>query len=153
MSSDLVAKRIYNVLRRAKDPGLPSIPPDYPLPAVVKLTPATAARALDTIHKLAKTGTPPEGETPKAIVNVIQQLNGDIPNTPPDDPLQALSAREYQVFTLLVDGVRAKEIAARLELSPKTVDTYRASLMRKLDIHDVAGLVKFAIHRDLTSTR
>lgn len=71
----------------------------------------------------------------------------------PEDPLEALSAREYQVFTLLIDGVRAKEIAARLELSPKTVDTYRASLMRKLDIHDVAGLVKFAIHRDLISTR
>jgi len=69
----------------------------------------------------------------------------------PEDPLESLSAREYQVFSLLVEGVRAKEIAARLELSPKTVDTYRASLMRKLDIHDVAGLVKFAIQRDLTS--
>lgn len=69
----------------------------------------------------------------------------------PEDPLELLSAREYQVFSLLVEGVRAKEIAARLELSPKTVDTYRASLMRKLDIYDVAGLVKFAIHRDLTS--
>jgi DNA-binding NarL/FixJ family response regulator len=71
----------------------------------------------------------------------------------PEDPLESLSAREYQVFSLLVEGVRAKEIAARLELSPKTVDTYRASLMRKLDIHDVAGLVKFAIQRDLTSSR
>ncbi len=71
----------------------------------------------------------------------------------PDDPLQALSQREYQVFSLLCEGVRAKEIAARLSLSPKTVDTYRASLMRKLDIHDVAGLVKFAIQRDLTSSR
>jgi DNA-binding NarL/FixJ family response regulator len=70
-----------------------------------------------------------------------------------DDPLQSLSAREYQVFSLLCEGVRAKEIAARLSLSPKTVDTYRASLMRKLDIHDVAGLVKFAIQRDLTSSR
>jgi len=69
-----------------------------------------------------------------------------------DDPLDLLSAREYQVFSLLIEGVRAKEIAARLELSPKTIDTYRASLMRKLDIHDVAGLVKFAINRDLTST-
>jgi DNA-binding NarL/FixJ family response regulator len=69
----------------------------------------------------------------------------------PEDPIDALSAREYQVFSLLVEGVRAKEIAARLELSPKTVDTYRASLMRKLDIHDVAGLVKYAIQRDLTS--
>lgn len=71
----------------------------------------------------------------------------------PDDPLESLSAREYQVFSLLVEGTRAKEIAARLDLSPKTVDTYRASLMRKLDIHDVAGLVKFAIQRDLTSIR
>jgi len=70
----------------------------------------------------------------------------------PEDPLDRLSAREHQVFTLLVEGIRAKEIAARLELSPKTVDTYRASLMRKLDLHDVASLVKFAIQRKLTTT-
>jgi DNA-binding NarL/FixJ family response regulator len=69
-----------------------------------------------------------------------------------DDPIESLSSREYQVFSLLVEGVRAKEIAARLSLSPKTVDTYRSSLMRKLDIHDVAGLVKFAIRRDLVTT-
>jgi DNA-binding NarL/FixJ family response regulator len=69
-----------------------------------------------------------------------------------DDPLETLSAREYQVFTLLIEGTRAKEIATRLDLSPKTVDTYRASLMRKLDIHDVAGLVKFAIARKLTAS-
>ena len=69
------------------------------------------------------------------------------------DPLEALSSREFQVFSLLVEGVRAKEIAARLALSPKTVDTYRSSLMRKLDIHDVAGLVKFAIRRDLADVR
>jgi DNA-binding NarL/FixJ family response regulator len=69
----------------------------------------------------------------------------------PEDPLESLSSREYQVFQLMVEGIRAKEIACRLNLSPKTVDTYRASLMRKLDIHDVPGLVKFAIQRDLTS--
>lgn len=69
------------------------------------------------------------------------------------DPLETLSSREHQVFSLLIEGIRAKEIAARLDLSPKTVDTYRASLMRKLDIHDVAGLVKFAIQRELTSAR
>jgi DNA-binding NarL/FixJ family response regulator len=69
------------------------------------------------------------------------------------DPLDLLSSREFQVFSLLVEGVRAKEIAARLSLSPKTVDTYRSSLMRKLDIHDVAGLVKYAIRRDLADTQ
>lgn len=67
------------------------------------------------------------------------------------DSIESLSSREFQVFSLLVEGVRAKEIAARLRLSPKTVDTYRSSLMRKLDIHDVASLVKFAIQRDLVS--
>lgn len=72
--------------------------------------------------------------------------NGD------EDPIDSLSAREHQVFTMLVEGLRAKEIAARLLVSPKTIDTYRASMMRKLDIHDVAGLVKFAIHRNLTGS-
>jgi DNA-binding NarL/FixJ family response regulator len=71
----------------------------------------------------------------------------------PPDAFQTLSPREFQVFTLMVEGVRAKEIAARLQLSPKTVDTYRSNLMRKLDIHDLARLVKFAIERDLTSRR
>jgi DNA-binding NarL/FixJ family response regulator len=67
------------------------------------------------------------------------------------DSVESLSSREFQVFSLLVEGVRAKEIAARLRLSPKTVDTYRSSLMRKLDIHDIASLVKYAIQRDLVT--
>jgi len=70
---------------------------------------------------------------------------------PGSDPLDRLSSREYQVFALLVEGVRPKEIASRLHLSPKTVDTYRASLMKKLDIHHVAGLVRFAMDREFRS--
>ena len=67
------------------------------------------------------------------------------------DPLESLSSREYQVFGFLVDGVRAKEIASRLDISPKTVDTYRSNIMRKLHIYDVPGLVKYALQRKLTS--
>jgi DNA-binding NarL/FixJ family response regulator len=63
-----------------------------------------------------------------------------------------LSARETEVFSYLVNGLRPKDIAELLEISPKTVDTYRASLMRKLNVHDLVGLVKFAIERNLTST-
>ncbi len=70
------------------------------------------------------------------------------PNGDEKDPLDLLSRREFQVYSLLVEGLRAKEIAARLELSPKTIDTYRANLMRKLDIHDLAGLVKLALKRN-----
>jgi DNA-binding NarL/FixJ family response regulator len=65
------------------------------------------------------------------------------------DPISLLSAREFQVFSLLVEGVRAKEIAARLGLSPKTVDTYRSNLMKKLALHDVPALVRFALHHRL----
>lgn len=77
----------------------------------------------------------------------VMSLFGEGAGRAEEDPIDSLSSREFQVFSLLVDGVRAKEIAARLALSPKTVDTYRSSLMRKLDIHDVAGLVKFAMRR------
>jgi DNA-binding NarL/FixJ family response regulator len=69
-----------------------------------------------------------------------------------EDPLATLSPREMEVFSNLVNGMRAKDIADLLEISPKTVDTYRASLMRKLNVHDLVGLVKFAIERNLTST-
>lgn len=70
-----------------------------------------------------------------------------------DDPLAHLSRREHDVFFHLVNGLRAKEIANLLDISPKTVDTYRASLMRKLNIHDLVGLVKFAIENNLTTTK
>jgi len=70
----------------------------------------------------------------------------------PEDALAGLSPRELEVFSYLVNGLRAKDIADLLEISPKTVDTYRASLMRKLNVHDLVGLVKFAIERNLTTT-
>jgi DNA-binding NarL/FixJ family response regulator len=70
---------------------------------------------------------------------------------PSEDPLASLSRREYEVFSFLVDGMRPKDIAKLLDISPKTVDTYRSNIMRKLGIHDLVGLVKFAINRNLTS--
>ena len=71
---------------------------------------------------------------------------------PAEDPLASLSRREYEVFSFLVDGMRPKDIAKLLDISPKTVDTYRSNIMRKLGIHDLVGLVKFAINRNLTTT-
>ena len=63
------------------------------------------------------------------------------------DPLTLLSKREFEVFSMLVDGMRPKDIARILDISPKTVDTYRANIMRKLDVEGIAGLVRFAIQR------
>lgn len=84
-------------------------------------------------------------------VYVSPQLQFKADN-PEADPLEPLSRRERDVFFHLVGGLRAKEIATLLDISPKTVDTYRAGLMRKLNIHDAAGLVEFAIARNLSST-
>jgi DNA-binding NarL/FixJ family response regulator len=67
------------------------------------------------------------------------------------DALAAVSPRELEVLQLVVEGKTSLEIAHILTLSPKTVDTYRGRLMRKLDIKDIPSLVKFAIKHGLTS--
>jgi DNA-binding NarL/FixJ family response regulator len=66
-------------------------------------------------------------------------------------PLESLSTRERQVLELIVEGYSSIEVATSLSLSPKSVDTYRSRIMRKLGIGDLPGLVKFAIRHGLTS--
>ena len=72
-------------------------------------------------------------------------------HTAPDDPLERLSSRERQVLQLLAEGHSVAVIASMLSLSPKTVETYRARMMEKLGIYELAGLVRFAIQQGVTS--
>lgn len=65
-------------------------------------------------------------------------------------PLESLSAREREVLQLVVEGKSSAVIASILNLSPKTVESYRSRLMQKLDISDIPSLVKFAIQQGLT---
>jgi DNA-binding NarL/FixJ family response regulator len=65
-------------------------------------------------------------------------------------PIDSLSARERQVLQLVVEGHSSAQIAALVHLSPKSVDTYRSRLMRKLGVDDVTALVKFAVQHGLT---
>ncbi len=60
-----------------------------------------------------------------------------------------LSARERQVLQLVGEGKSTKEVAAQLGISVKTAESHRARLMRKLDIHETASLVRYAIRRGL----
>jgi two-component system, NarL family, response regulator NreC len=60
-------------------------------------------------------------------------------------PLEALSPREREILQLVAEGQTSQEIAERLSISPKTVDTYRSRLMHKIRVEDMAGLIKFAI--------
>jgi RNA polymerase sigma factor (sigma-70 family) len=59
--------------------------------------------------------------------------------------LEALSSREREILRLVAEGKTSREIAERLSISPKTVDTYRSRLMRKLGVENLVALVKFAI--------
>jgi DNA-binding NarL/FixJ family response regulator len=63
----------------------------------------------------------------------------------PTDEL--LSPRERQVLQLVAEGKTTKEIAQILDVSVKTADSHRGRLMKKLDIHETAGLVRYAIRR------
>jgi len=78
--------------------------------------------------------------------------SADQPATGQSSPLASLSSRERQVLQLVVEGRSSAEIANMVSLSRKTVETYRSRLMKKLDVSDVASLVKFAIQHGLTTT-
>jgi DNA-binding NarL/FixJ family response regulator len=69
-------------------------------------------------------------------------------STLPPDPL---TSREREILQRIAEGQTTKEIAARLGLSVKTVESHRINLMRKLDIHETATLVRYAIRRGLTT--
>jgi DNA-binding NarL/FixJ family response regulator len=65
--------------------------------------------------------------------------------------LDKLSAREREVLQLIAEGKTSAEVAERLHISVRTVDTHRHNMMEKLEIHSIAGLTKFAIRHGLCS--
>lgn len=60
-------------------------------------------------------------------------------------PLNLLTPRQREILQLIAEGCSTKRIAQILNLSVKTVDTHRSKMMERLDIHDIAGLVRYAI--------
>ena len=68
------------------------------------------------------------------------------------NPLSAITAREKQVLTRIASGQSNKAVARELNLSVKTVEKHRANLMRKLKLHNAAGIARFALNHHLIST-
>jgi DNA-binding NarL/FixJ family response regulator len=66
-------------------------------------------------------------------------------------PLSRLSPRQIEVLRLITEGLTSREIASRLRLSEKTVETHRSAVAQRLGIRDVAGLVRYAARVGLTS--
>ncbi len=73
------------------------------------------------------------------------------PAESPSYSLSLLTPRQREVLQLIAEGRTTREIARLLNISVKTVETHRAQLMERLDIHDVAGLVRYAIRAGVTS--
>lgn len=68
-----------------------------------------------------------------------------------DAPEAPLTARQREVLRFIAEGLNTKEIAFRLGLSAKTVETHRAEIMDRLQIRDVAGLTRYALRKGLVS--
>lgn len=93
------------------------------------------------IREAARGGTYMSPEVSEAVVQAYQNKS-----KLPDDPL---SARERQVLQLIAEGKTTKEVACILEISVKTVETYRTRILEKLNVHETASLVRYAIRRGL----
>ena len=87
--------------------------------------------------------------TPKVSKLVVSDLLRETADE--SGPLDGLTARQREIIQLIAEGHGTKEIAEILQVSVKTVETHRARLMDRLDIHDVPGLVRFAIRWGLVS--
>jgi len=79
------------------------------------------------------------------IEDFVDHPGGSLDST----PLECLSPREREIMQLVVEGKTSAEIANMIFLSPKTVETYRSRLMKKLGIKNLPDLVKFAIQKGL----
>jgi DNA-binding NarL/FixJ family response regulator len=93
------------------------------------------------IREAARGGTYLSPEISKAVVQAYQNKT--------EFPVDPLSARERQVLQLIAEGKTTKEVAGVLGISVKTAETYRTRIMEKLDIHETASLVRYAIRRGL----
>ena len=105
---------------------------------------SVAKEVVDAIWAVHRGGRYLSRQLADIVVDVVHR-------TAPEDPLERLSSRERQVLQLLAEGHSVAEIAGTLSLSPKTVETYRARMMEKLGIYELAGLVRFAIQQGVTS--
>jgi DNA-binding NarL/FixJ family response regulator len=106
-------------------------------------TPAELETAIRTVVK---------GETylsPAVSKHVISAYLARVGNS--ETSLERLSPRQREVLQLIAEGSGTKEIARKLGISTKTVEMHRIHLMQALDIHDVPGLVKYAIKMGVIS--
>ncbi len=88
--------------------------------------------------------------SPAIAGTVVQSHVHDEPTARANPSTHQLTHRECEVLQLVVEGLASKQIAAKLNVSVKTVDSHRHQIMERLNLHSVAELTKFAIREGLT---
>jgi len=104
--------------------------------------PEELLRAIESVHVGEPFFSP---EIARAALNQIVTSGGK------KEPFAQLTSREREVLILIAEGQSNKEIASRLGIGVRTIETHRERIMRRLDIHSVAGLTKFAIANGMIS--
>jgi len=88
--------------------------------------------------------------TPRATEVILGNFNGTRPsNDLPESVRDRLTSREREIVQLLAEGKSSKEVASSLGISVKTAETHRANIMRKLQLHTVTDLVRYAVRNQI----
>jgi DNA-binding NarL/FixJ family response regulator len=89
--------------------------------------------------------------SPTIAKSMLDDYVRRVANSTVTDPYDSLSEREREVFQLVAEGHSNKDVATILSISPATVETHRARIMEKLDLHNTAELVLYAVRRGVVS--
>jgi len=98
---------------------------------------------LSGLHAISKNGHYIDNTIAKDIIFGLQDSNYKQKNK--GTSYECLTAREQQIFRLLVEGISAKEISKKLFISPKTVENHRGNILKKLNLHTTIELIHYAI--------
>ena len=100
--------------------------------------------AEDLVHAIREASRGRTYLSPEVSQTVVQAYQDKV-----DVRSEPLSRRERQVLQLIAEGKSTKEVAGLLNISVKTAETHRTRIMEKLDVHETAGLVRYAIRRGM----
>jgi len=114
---------------------------------IVSDTPAseTAASMFQHVDRYGRVSLLPLRTEAQRLFTVASQPNPQGPKDTRQEAARSLTAREWQVFDLLIAGLSNKLIAFELQISPRTVEIHRAHLMRKMGVRTTAALVRTAL--------
>jgi DNA-binding CsgD family transcriptional regulator len=104
-------------------------------------------QAETTLQRVVRLGDDPRAEAPMRLLHSFSGRK----SAGRRSPIDGLTGRQRRILQLIAESRNTKQIAEILQVSPKTIEYHRAKLMKCLNVHDVPGLVRFALRSGLVS--